>query len=113
MSLPVKTDEIRRGDDLAVGAVDPRSPGIHVSDLCLHALGADHASHVVNLLGQGAGAGVAAVEVLRANGDGDDPVAAVGGDGVEQSLLLGVVVVGVFGPDTDEDLGACGIDVSL
>jgi len=104
--VPVKTNKVRRPDDIGVGTVDPRGPGIHVSDLCLHALCANHASHIVNLLGQSAGAGVATVQILGANGDGDDPVAAVGGDGVEQGLLLGVVVVGVFGPDADEDLGA-------
>ena len=77
-----------------------------MADLGLHAHGADHAPHVVDLLGQRARGRVAAVQVLGADGDGDDPVVAVGVDGRLQRVLLRRVVRGVLGPHADEDLGA-------
>jgi hypothetical protein len=103
---PVHANEVRSLDDNLVGTIDPSSPGINVSDLSLHTDRADHASHVVDAVGKRLGVAVLPVQVLTANRDGKNPIFAMSGDGVEQSLLLSFEVVDVFGPDTDEDLGA-------
>ena len=71
--------------------------------LSLYTHGADHASYIVDLSGKSVGICIAAVEVFAADSDGNDPVTTVGIDGVDQGLLLCVVVVRVFGPESDED----------
>jgi len=103
---PVHANEVGSLDDNLVGSINPRSPGINVTDLGLHTDRADHASHVVNAVGKSVGVAVLPVQVLAADRDGNDPVLAVGRDSVEQSLLLGFKVVDIFSPDTDEDLCA-------
>ena len=70
--------------------------------------GAEHAAHVVDLLGQGGGVRVFAVEVLAADADADDPVVAILGEGGLEGGFFGVVVVSVRGPDADEKFGVCG-----
>lgn len=103
---PVHADEVTSLDDDVVRAINPRSPGVDVTDLGLHTDRAHHTSHIVDAVGKGVGVAVLPVQVLAADGDGNDPVLAVSRDGIEQGLLLGVEVVGIFSPDTDEDLGA-------
>lgn len=105
-SLPVHADEVRSLDNNLVGAINPSVPGVNVTDLGLHANGADHASHIVNAVGESVRVAVLPVEILAADRDGKNPVLAVSRDGVEQSLLLSLEVVGVLGPDTDENLDA-------
>ena len=106
-SLPVHADEVRSLDDNLVGAIDPTSPGVDVSDLSCHANGADHAPHVVNTVGKNIGVDILPVKILASDRNRNDPVLAVGRNGVEQRLLLGIEVGGVLGPYTDEDLNAC------
>jgi hypothetical protein len=103
---PIHANEIRSLDDNVVRAINPRSPGVNVSNLSLYANRANHSPHIVDAGGKSVGVAVLPVQVLAADGDGNDPIFAVGGDGVEQGLLLGFEVVDIFGPDTDEDLGA-------
>lgn len=103
---PIHANEVRGLDHSSVGTVNPSIPGIHVADLSLHADGANHAPNIVDLVREGVGVSVLPVEVFAADGDREDPVLAVGGDGVEQGLLLRVEVVVVLGPDADEDLHA-------
>ena len=82
IGVPVRADEVARLDDGRVGAVDPCGPGVYVAHL--HAPGAqrpEHTTHVVDLAREGTSARVAAVEVLAADADSDDPIMAVGLDG--------------------------------
>ena len=102
----VHADKVTSSDDLLVGAVHPRSPRINVANLRLYAHGADHTPDIVDLLSQRAGVGVATVQILRADGDGDDPVAAVRvNDRLQRGLLLSVMRA-ILGPDADENLAA-------
>jgi len=103
---PIHANEVRSLDDNIVRTINPCSPGVDVSDLGLHTNRADHASHIVDAAGKSAGVAVLPVQVLTADRDGNDPVLAMSGDGVEQGLLLGFEVVHVFGPYADEDLCA-------
>jgi hypothetical protein len=105
-NLPVHADEVRSLDDNLVGAINPSSPGVNVSNLSLHANRADHAPHIVDAVGKSVGVAVLPVQILAADRDGNDPILSVSGDGIEQSLLLSLEVVDVFGPDADQDLGA-------
>jgi hypothetical protein len=103
---PIHANEVGSLDDNLVGAINPSSPGINVSNLSLNTNRANHTPHIVNAVGKSVGVAVLPVQVLAANSDGNDPILTVGGDGIQQSLLLSLKVVDVFGPDTDQDLGA-------
>jgi hypothetical protein len=103
---PIHANEVRSLDNNLVGAINPSSPSVNVSDLSLHTNRANHTPHIVNAVGESVGVAVLPVQVLAADGNGNDPILAMGGDGIKQSLLLGLEVVDVFGPDADEDLGA-------
>ena len=107
--IRVQAEEVARGDDGRVGAVGPRGPGVDVADFdAASAETPHHAADVVDLGGQGAGVGVAAVEVFAPDGDGDDPGRAVLLDCLEEGLFFRGVVRGVFGPDADEERGGGG-----
>jgi hypothetical protein len=77
-----------------------------VSDLSINTDRADHAPHIVDAVGKSVRVAVLPVKILTANGDSQDPVFAVSRDCIKQSLLFRFEVVGVFSPNSDEDLDA-------
>ena len=77
-----------------------------MSNLSLHANGADHAPHIINAVGKSVGVAVLPVKVLASDRNRKNPIFAMSGDGVEQCLLLSLEVGRVLGPDTNEDLDA-------
>lgn len=106
--VSVGADEVGGLDNSSVGAVHPRGPGVNMSDLLGNTHCAHHTPDVVDLLCKRRGVGVATVQVLAADGNGNHPVRAVCVDGGLEGLLLGIVVGGVLGPDADEELSAGG-----
>ena len=103
---PIHADEVRSLDNDLVGTINPRSPSVNVSDFSLHTDRTNHASHIIDAGGESVGVAVLPVQIFTADRNGKNPILAMGRDGVEQSLLLSLEVVDIFGPDTDEDLGA-------
>lgn len=68
-----------------------------------------HATDVVDLLSELLGGNILAVEILRADTDGSNPVSSVSLDGTQKSSLLSSKVGIVSGPDADKDLDASSL----
>jgi len=77
-----------------------------MSDLSLHANGADHTPYIIDAGGESVRVAILPVQILAANRNGKNPILAMSRDGIQQSLLLSLEVVHILGPDTHEDLGA-------
>ena len=102
--IAVHAQEVTSSDHFSVRRIHPSSPGIHMANFLVVPL-VDHSSDVVDLVRQRGRSGIASVEILATNGHSKDPVAAVCLDCCLQCILLCLVVGGIFGPDSNQDLG--------
>lgn len=83
-SLPVRVcvhaNEITGLDDIVIGRVGPRIVRVYMTDFGLNSQRPHHTSHIINLLGECTRCGISAIEVLAANGNGQNPISAMSVD---------------------------------
>lgn len=83
-SLPVRvcihTNEITSLDDLVIGRVGPRIIRVYMTDFSLNSQRSHHTSHIINLLRKCTRYSISAIEILAANGNGQNPIYAIGVD---------------------------------
>ena len=102
-----KTDKIGCLDDLSVCTIYPCRPGIDVSNVFLHTHSTNHATDIINLLGECSRVGVFAVQIFTTNTNGNDPILTISLDGTLECVFLCLEVGSILGPDTNEQLGTC------
>lgn len=80
-SLPVRVcvhaDEITSLDDLVIGRVGPRIIRVYMTDFSLDSQRSHHTSHIINLLRKCTRSGIASIEILAADGNGQNPISAM------------------------------------
>lgn len=107
--VSVHAEEVNGAYDRGVGGIDPGSPSVDVGNLFVRCVEApQHATNIVDLVDQRAGIGVLAVEILRPNTNSDDPVLAMLLDSSHEGLFLRIEMGVIFGPEANENGGACG-----
>lgn len=83
-SLPVRVcvhaDEITSLDDLVIGRIGPRIVSVYMPDFSLNSQRSHHTSHIINLLSKCACSSISAIEILAANGNGQNPIYAISVD---------------------------------
>lgn len=80
-SLPVRVcihaNEITSLDNIVIGRVGPRIVRVYMTNFSLNSQRSHHTSHIINLLGECACCSISAIEILAANGNGQNPISAM------------------------------------
>lgn len=80
-SLPVRVcihaNEITSLDDLVIGRVGPRIIRVYMTDFGLDSQRSHHTSHIINLLSKCTRYSISAIEILAADGNGQNPISAM------------------------------------